>query len=147
MRLFSKMLIATDGSDGAKFAATQGLALAKILDAEVTALSVVDDGSYYGNRGLRRAAVANIPILQEVSEAAVEQIRAEGEKMGITVRTLVKSGVPAGEIIRASGDYDLVVMGSLGLTGLAHFLTGSVAEKVVRFASCPVLVVRGKKDH
>ena len=66
----------------------------------------------------------------------------EGEQMGVAVRKLTRKGDPANEIVAVSKDYDLIVMGTLGLTGLSHFLVGSVAEKVVRFASCPVLVIR-----
>ncbi len=63
------------------------------------------------------------------------------------VKTLVIEGSPANEIITASKDYDLIVMGSLGRTGLSHLLMGSVAEKVVRHASCPVLVVRAPEPN
>jgi len=42
---------------------------------------------------------------------------------------------------------DLIVMGTAGRTGLAHLLMGSVAEKVVRFARCPVLTIRAEPDH
>jgi nucleotide-binding universal stress UspA family protein len=146
MKPFEKILITTDGSDNAKIAITQGLVLAKIMKAEVTALSVLDIGQLYTRKGLRRADVDNYPFLEEEAIAAVEQVRKEGEEMGIVVKKLVRKGVPANEIIGVSKDYDLIVMGTLGRTGLDHLLMGSVAEKVVRFASCPVLVIRGHRD-
>ncbi len=65
-----------------------------------------------------------------------------GEAENIDVRTIVEEGAPADEIIKASKAYDLIVMGTLGRTGLSHLLMGSVAEKVVRFAHCPVMVIR-----
>jgi nucleotide-binding universal stress UspA family protein len=55
----------------------------------------------------------------------------------------VRGGEPAAEIVAASEDYDLVVVGTHGRTGLAHFWHGSVSEKVVRRAKAPVLVVPG----
>ncbi len=145
MKPFDKILIPTDGSENAKAAAVKGLALAKLLNADVTAISVVDSGALNANRGFRRAAVDNYPFLEEESSAAVEQVRQEGEGMGVVVKKIVMKGVPANEIIEASKDYDLIVMGTLGRTGLSHLLMGSVAEKVVRFASCPVLVIRSHR--
>ncbi len=145
MKPFEKILIPTDGSDNAKAAVAQGLALAKIMDAEVTALNVVDIGEFYTRRGLRRADVDNYPILEEEAKTIVEQVRQEGEQMGVVVKKLVRKGVPENEIVAVSKDYDLIVMGTLGRTGLDHFFIGSVAERVVRFASCPVLIIRAQK--
>lgn len=145
MKPFEKILVPTDGSDNAKAAVAQALALAKIMDAEVTALNVVDIGELYTRRGLRRADVDNYPILEEEARTMVEQVRQEGEQMGVMVKKLVRKGVPENEIVAVSKDYDLIVMGTLGRTGLDHFLMGSVAEKVVRFASCPVLIIRALK--
>ncbi len=146
MKPFERILIATDGSDNAKAAAIQGLVLAKLMDAEVTAVSVVDIGEPYTGKGLRRSDVDNYPLLAEEASANVEQVSKEGEEMGVAVKKLVRKGTPANEIISVSKDYDLIVMGTLGRTGLSHFLVGSVAEKVVRFASCPVLVIRTHKE-
>ena len=58
-------------------------------------------------------------------------------------------GVPFVEIIKAARDkdIDLIVIGTHGRTGLAHMLIGSVAEKVVRKAPCPVLSVKSKKEN
>jgi nucleotide-binding universal stress UspA family protein len=146
MKPFEKILIPTDGSENAKAAAAQGLALAKLLDAEVTTISIVDIGPPYSNRGFRRAAVDNYSYLEEESSAAVDQVYQEGEKIGVVVKKIIGKGVPANEIIEASKDYDLIVMGTFGHTGLSHLLMGSVAEKVVRFAYCPVLVIRTHKE-
>jgi nucleotide-binding universal stress UspA family protein len=141
MKPFKKILITTDGSDNAKMAVAQGLELAKRLKAEVDAMSIVDIGSLsYAPKGF--GPVEALTHLHESAEAAVDQVRQEGGKMDVAVTTIVKEGVPANEIIEASKDHDLIVMGTLGRSGLSHLLVGSVAEKVVRLASCPVLVVR-----
>jgi nucleotide-binding universal stress UspA family protein len=60
------------------------------------------------------------------------------------VETVVSFGVPFVEIIKAARDYDidLIIMGTHGRSGVSHMLIGSVAEKVVRKAPCPVLTVR-----
>ena len=60
------------------------------------------------------------------------------------VEMVISFGVPFVEIIRAARDYDvdLIVMGTQGRTGVSHILIGSVAERVVRKAPCPVLTVK-----
>ncbi|MEK7821464.1 MAG: universal stress protein, partial [Planctomycetota bacterium] len=68
-----------------------------------------------------------------------------GEVRGdIQVETVVTMGIPAEEILKAARDedVDVIVMGTHGRTGIAHTVMGSVAENVVRRASCPVLTVR-----
>jgi nucleotide-binding universal stress UspA family protein len=79
-------------------------------------------------------------------DAALDEQKAflEREAPGIPVATRILQGTPFVEIVRYARetDADLIVMGSHGRTGLAHALLGSVAEKVVRKAHCPVLTVR-----
>jgi universal stress protein A len=62
----------------------------------------------------------------------------------IQIETLVTTGIPVEEILKAARDkeVDVIVMGTHGRTGLAHTVMGSVAENVVRYAPCPVLTVR-----
>jgi len=65
-------------------------------------------------------------------------------KKGITVETIHRVGVPFVEIIKAAREkeVDLIVIATHGKSGLSHILFGSVAEKVVRKAPCPVLSIR-----
>ncbi len=141
MSLFNKILIPVDGSKRAEAASAKGLELAKLMMAEVTVISVADVGQL-----AHSAAGPNLGDLERYIEqeavAAVERICEQGKKMGVLVKTVVKKGSAAKEIIEASKDFDLIVMNHLGHTGLAEHLLGGVAEKVVRFASCPVLVMR-----
>jgi len=62
----------------------------------------------------------------------------------ISVEAIVIQGIPFTEIIKASKEYnvDLIIIGTHGRTGLAHIIMGSVAEKIVRKAPCPVLSIR-----
>lgn len=64
---------------------------------------------------------------------------------GLNVRTVIGHGDAGREIVRIAADErsDLIVMATTGLTGLRHIVFGSVAEKVVRLAACPVLTIRG----
>jgi nucleotide-binding universal stress UspA family protein len=136
-----KILIPTDGSDNANAAIARGLELAKLLAAEVTVLNVVDLSSFIGyGDGL---ALPNLlPIMKKEGQDIVDQAQQEGASRGVHVETRVETGTPAHKIVEVAKDYDLIVMGSLGRTGMNHLLLGSVAERVVRHATCPVLVVR-----
>jgi len=68
----------------------------------------------------------------------------EDTRKNIEVETIVIEGVPFAEIIKKAREYkvDLIVLGTHGRTGLSHAIMGSVAEKVVRKAPCPVLTIR-----
>jgi len=62
--------------------------------------------------------------------------------MDLKVKGVVSRGPPWQEIVDLSRDHDLVVMGTHGRSGVSHAIMGSVAEKVVRFAHCHVMVVK-----
>jgi nucleotide-binding universal stress UspA family protein len=78
-------------------------------------------------------------------EKSLEAEARSVEDAGVAaVHTMLIQGVAQAEIVRLASEqgFDLIVMGTHGRTGLRHALLGSVAEKVVRKASCPVLTVR-----
>jgi nucleotide-binding universal stress UspA family protein len=81
--------------------------------------------------------------------AQLAKSKTEAQQLGVKeVATRLLTGVPWDEIVsaaRSDSAVDLIVIGTHGRTGLAHVLLGSVAEKVVRHAPCPVLVVRGRE--
>jgi nucleotide-binding universal stress UspA family protein len=141
MNKFKKILIATDGSEYTKKAIAQGLEIARLMDAEVTALYVVDQTSFV-NFPMDSTVVSIYSLLEKEGKDAVDYVVAEGEKIGIKVTGLVQEGSPVKKIIETAKEHDLIVMGTIGRTGFSKILLGSVAEKVVRFAPCPVLVVR-----
>ena len=78
------------------------------------------------------------------SRTRLHDFAARQDTGSVTVETHVDLGPPFWGICQAAEKYhaDLIVMGSHGRTGLAHVFLGSVAERVVRHAACPVLVVR-----
>ena len=88
------------------------------------------------------------PLLEWIRHSATEQLtqfEANARQSGIAVRnSMCEAGDPATRIVEraASGKYDLLVLGTHGRTGISHVIMGSVAEKVVRRAPCPVLTVR-----
>jgi len=139
-----RILIATDGSDYTKEAVTTGLKLAAVLKAEVTALYVIDQTSFV-TFPVDSSIVSVYPQLENEGKRAVEEVRKEGEAMGVKVTPVVAEGSPTRKIVEMSADFDLVVMGTLGRSALGKLFIGSVAERVTRYAPCPVLVVRSKK--
>ncbi len=146
MANFGKILIPTDGSEYTKAAIAQGLQLAKLTGAEVTAMYVVDQTSFV-NFPMDSTVVSIYSLLEKEGKDAVDYVKSEGEKMGVIVKAVVEEGSPVKKIVDASKDYDLLVMGTLGRTGISKLLLGSVAERVVRYAACPVLVVRSPREE
>lgn len=144
MTLFKRILIPTDGSENTKEAIAKGLEMAKLMDAEVTALYVVDQTSFI-NFPMDSTIVSVYSLLEKEGKDAVEYVRTEGAKIGVRVTVKVEEGSPARKIVDSSKFHDLVVMGTLGRTGISKILLGSVAERVVRYADCPVLVIRSHK--
>jgi len=139
-----KILIATDGSDYTKEAVATGLKLAGVLGAEVTALYVIDQTSFV-TFPVDSSIVSVYPQLENEGKRAVEEVRKEGEAMGIKVTPVVAEGSPTRKIVEMAADFDLVVLGTLGRSALGKLFIGSVAERVTRYAPCPVLVVRSRK--
>jgi len=139
-----RILIATDGSDYTKDAVTTGLKLARVLNAEVTALYVIDQTSFV-TFPVDSSIVSVYPQLENEGKRAVEEVRKEGEAMDVKVTPVVAEGSPTRKIIEMAENFDLVVLGTLGRSALGKLFIGSVAERVTRYAPCPVLVVRSKK--
>ena len=139
-----KILIATDGSDYTKEAVSRGLSLAKVFGAEVTALYVVDQTSFV-SFPMDSSIVSVYSLLENEGKKAVEDVVKEGEDLGVKVTPMVVEGSPTKKIVETAADYDLVVLGTLGRSALSKLFMGSVAERVTRYAPCPVLVVRSRK--
>ncbi|HSA35288.1 MAG TPA: universal stress protein [Methanomassiliicoccales archaeon] len=146
MTLFKKILIPTDGSEYTKAAVTKGLEMAKATGAEVTALYVVDQTSFI-NFPMDSTIVSVYTLLEKEGEEAMDYVKKEAAALGVKLTTRIEEGSPSRKIVDLSAEHDLVVMGTLGRTGFSKLLLGSVAERVVRFAKCPVLVVRSAGEE
>ncbi len=137
---FKSILVPTDGSEYTKFAVKEAIDLAAAIGAKITAVYVLDR-ALFSNMPMDTAVLNVYTVLEKEGKEAVEYVRAEGKKRGVEVDVKVVEGTPVKTIVEMSGDYDLVVMGTLGRTGFSKLMLGSVAEKVVRYSSSPVLVV------
>ena len=146
----TRILVPMDFSDESSRAAEYALALAARLGASVELLHVVEDPITSGAWGAE-AYIVNIPgliaQLEEEAKRRLASVKAGYDAGGVPIETRVITGSPARAIVAiAEGEHcGLIVMGTHGRTGLSHMLMGSVAERVVRTAPCPVLTVRAEK--
>ncbi|UCE44892.1 MAG: universal stress protein [Methanobacteriota archaeon] len=139
-----KILIATDGSEYTKEAVSRGLSLAKVFKAEVTALYVVDQTTFV-SFPMDSSIVSVYSLLENEGKRAMDEVVEEGRALGIDVTPMIVEGSPTKKIVELAANFDLVVMGTLGRSALSKLFMGSVAERVTRYAPCPVLVVRSKR--
>ena len=84
--------------------------------------------------------------LKNQAQQAVDYVKGLGEMKGINVKSVLLEGHPADELIRYAEEngMDIIVMGTLGRTGIDRMLLGSVAGSVIRHSKVPVMVVRKK---
>lgn len=137
------IVIATDGSKNSQKAISHGIEIAKLSGAIVHALYVVNTSSTISeNWTAGKETIYN--IMKDDGQKAVSKVKTIGIDSGVEVREVILEGYPSSEIIyfAENNNIDLIVMGTLGATGLERFLMGSVAEKVVRSSKVPVLVVK-----
>lgn len=137
-----KVLVATDFSATADAAlgwattvarphgATVRLVHALTLPTPVPGYVIADDGELGSE-------------LREAAERRLEEAADRAAEAGCTLETELEVGIPSQQILAAAADWDpdILVIGTRGLTGLAHLLLGSTAERVVQRAECPVLSV------
>lgn len=137
--MYQELLLATDGSDGARQATDHAIELASRLDATLHVVSVSEDGPHGSEKRDQMRA-----DLEDQAEEALERAKTEATGQGIDVATTIRHGVPQEEIIDVAEEHgaDMIVVGTVGRTGLDHLIVGSVAEEVVRNAPVPVVTVR-----
>ncbi len=144
---YRNIVIATDGSENSKKAISYGIGIAKLSGATVHTLYVVDT-SAFSSIPMDSGWEEMYEVLRKEGEKAVSEVRELGEASGVNVRDVILEGHPSSEIITfaENNDADIIVVGTLGKTGLDRFLMGSVAEKVMRSSKIPVLIVRGEEQ-
>ena len=144
--IYKKILIATDGSEYTKNAIDYGIDLAKNTGAKLLTIYVVDTAAF-ASIPMDAAWESMYELLRQEGDVAMKFVAEKAQEEGVEVEANIIEGHPADEIIKYSekNSISLIVLGTLGKSGLDRFLLGSVAEKVVRNSKIPVLVVRGKK--
>jgi nucleotide-binding universal stress UspA family protein len=143
------IVVGVDGSDHSHRALIWAMRQAARQHAPLTVLAVRPDqarpvtGIYWGVHTYAEDS-HNPEVARKAIEEIVEQARNEIGERAPQVTVDVVTGDPAEELIKASRDADLVVVGSRGSGGFAALLMGSVSSKVTRHAASPVVVVRGE---
>lgn len=141
-----RILVPVDFSECANKALHYAVSFAKQFNAEILLLHVVQPPVY-----VEGAAVALAGVTEEsLRKAATKQLEERrGDLAELRdLKTSVRTGSPFHEIVREAEETntDLIVMGTQGRSGLARMFIGSTAERVVRHAPCPVMVVR-EREH
>jgi nucleotide-binding universal stress UspA family protein len=142
MGILKKILAPTDFSDLSARGVRYACQLAKDVGAEVIILNVVllDETNVVNKQEVERHK-------KRLDKFIAEKIAGSGT--GLTIRKVIDAGQTYGAIIDCAENesVDLIVMSSHGRSGLSRMLIGSVTDKTLRGASCPVLVVPLEKDN
>jgi nucleotide-binding universal stress UspA family protein len=137
------ILVPIDFSDYSKNALQYAASIGRQFGAELLLIYVVEPTIYPADFSFGQVVLPNIEKeLQERGQTELNDLASKLE--GVAVKTLVRTGKPFLEIVRTAEekDIDLIVMATHGHTGMEHLIFGGTAEKVIRKAPCPVLMLR-----
>jgi nucleotide-binding universal stress UspA family protein len=142
--VYKRAVVPLDGSPVAEAIIPFILEIAGPLDLEVVLLRVLQPIPPEVIEGSRHVVVEDVQARGMDAEEYLAPIAAELRGKGVRVRTLVRRGEPAAEIVEAAreADADLIAMTTHGRSGLGRLLFGSVAEAVLRRAELPVFLMR-----
>ncbi len=136
---WKNILLATDGSKYSNAATDKAIALAKLYNGELKIISVVDMPSEFYAESVKAAEE-----LTNKAKRIVDDASRKAEASNVKASGFVREG-DASEVITelaSKEKVDMIIMGSHGRTGLVRLLMGSVAERVIGHAPCPVLIVK-----
>jgi len=143
------IVVGVDGSDHSHRALIWAMRQAAQQQVPLTVLAVRPDpvrpvtGVYWGVHAYPEDT-HNPEVVRKAIQAIVEQARNEIDETAPQATVNVVTGDPAEELVKASRDADMIVVGSRGSGGFASLLMGSVSSKVAHHAACPVVVIRGE---
>ncbi|MDD4752386.1 MAG: universal stress protein [Desulfitobacteriaceae bacterium] len=141
--MFDKILIPIDGSEHSMKAADAAIKLAKIDDGEVEILYVSSNVNTYRSRVVYSASTLEKELTEE-AEKVIAQGAAKFKAAGVKYTTKVLSGDAADVICQEAeqNGIKVIVMGSRGLNAVSSFVLGSVTNKVLSRAHCPVFITK-----
>lgn len=137
---FRRILVGYDGSQEAEKALELALAVASGMGSKVTVLAVAQLPEPFVAVELRAA----LDDAHEHFDRKLQKIAVAAGENGITVETAIVAGNPAEQIIRRAEKErsDLIVVGRRGISTIQKLVMGSVSERVMQHAPCPVMVTR-----
>jgi universal stress protein A len=147
----TRILVATDFSDASEDALAYARMLADAFGASLHVLHVLEDLAAHA--WTTEVYVAALPGVHEEMERQahdrLQQLLTDEERARYRAELVLRFGSPFVEVVRYAAEHaiDLIVLGTHGRGALAHMLLGSVAERVVRKAPCPVLTVRHPEER
>jgi nucleotide-binding universal stress UspA family protein len=138
--MFSNILVAVDGSESAKKAFERSIYLAQKCNSSLDLVHVIQCE-------LGGDSATTFEIIEDLKNKAkemLEEYKIQSAKKNVSIQIMVTQGDPAQVIIELAKvkSYDLIIMGTRGRTAFQELLIGSVSQKVMHHASCPVMVVR-----
>jgi nucleotide-binding universal stress UspA family protein len=152
---FNKILVSIDGSKESFDAADYGINLAKLSNALVIVIHILPQEIRYAYEDID-AIKPNIPVTpikgivefskQEIQIKWFNKLLEKAKKSGVNIQTdiIVASKSVSSEIVDYADKFnvDLIIVGTRGRSGLKRILLGSVASEVVKYANCPVLIIK-----
>lgn len=147
MRAFRRIVHPTDFSPASTPAFRRAVSLAKACRAPLVLIHVMTPPSPFISEGAPPQTYTDLLALgRRSARRRLAATLARARKQGVRARTLFVEGLPADEILRAARRVraDLIVMGTHGRSGVSRLFMGSVADRVVREARCPVLTERAR---
>ena len=145
--MIKKIMVAVDGSDASRKAAMVAVDIARKAAGSINAVYVMET-----ERLSRLPGIATLPelrekimaLMQEEGEQATQFVEDQARRASVPCQKILARGRASEELIRISQQQgiDLLVMGSMGRTGMEKMLLGDVAEKVVHQSAIPVLLAR-----
>jgi nucleotide-binding universal stress UspA family protein len=144
-RLFTHLLVSTDGSDAAVEAGRVAFRIAKACNARVTLVYVLDLEAVKHSARISNESRSEIEAhMMWEGHRYLDHLEDIAQRFGVNVSRETREGNPHKEIVALCDQIgaDLIVIGHAGRRGMERKVVGSVAEMVTRFAHCPVLVVK-----
>jgi len=150
---FKKIMIATDGSACSELAADKGIEFARLSGGTVYAIHVISKAYLSAMDGGAYPALGVSPYWESIKEAfqkngqqALNYVKDLGKNKGVNVESVLLEGNPSEELIRYAEEnkMDIIIMGTLGKSGIDRFLLGSVTENLLHHSNVPVMVVKEK---
>lgn len=141
----ANVLVATDFGPASESALNYGREFARTFGAALHVLHVIENPMLWA--GPEAASVDFMAVQKDMetgARAALDMVVTDEDRRQLKAVTAVRSGPPALEIVGYANHTgaDVIIIGTHGRGFLSHMLMGSVAERVVRIAGCPVLTVR-----